>query len=128
MIGDLKLTGHVKYESGSDDKLIAYYKNAAAFIYPSTYEGFGIPLLEAMQFGCPVVCGDSTSMPEVAGNAANYFDPQSIDSMRFAIEKTVSASAEKALQIQRGLERVKHFSWNKCTLETIKVYQQLLCQ
>ena len=67
-------------------------------------------------------------MPEVAGDAANYFDPQSIDSMRFAIEKTVADSAEKALQIQRGHERVKQFSWNKCTLETIKVYQQLLCQ
>ena len=128
LIGDLKLTGHVKYESGSDDKLIAHYQNAAAFIHPSTYEGFGIPLLEAMQFGCPVLCSDTTSMPEVAGDAANYFDPQSIDSMRFAIEKTVSASAEKALQIQLGLERVKQFSWNKCTLETIKVYQQLLGQ
>ena len=128
LIDELKLTELVKYESGSDDKLIAHYKNASAFIHPSTYEGFGIPLLEAMQFGCPVVCGDTTSMPEVAGNAANYFDPKSIDSMRFAIEKTVSASAEKALQIQRGLERVKQFSWNKCTLETIKVYQQLLCQ
>ena len=128
LIGNLKLTGHVKYESGSDDKLIAHYQNAAAFIHPSTYEGFGIPLLEAMQFGCPVLCSDTTSMPEVAGDAANYFDPQSIDSMRFAIEKTVADSAEKALQIQRGHERVKQFSWNKCTLETIKVYQQLLCQ
>ena len=128
LIDELKLAELVKYESGSDDKLIAHYKNASAFIHPSTYEGFGIPLLEAMQFGCPVVCSDTTSMPEVAGNAANYFDPKSIDSMRFAIEKTVADTETKAQQIQRGHERVKQFSWNKCTLETIKVYHQLLCQ
>ena len=128
LIGDLKLTGHVKYESGSDDKLIAHYKNAAAFIHPSTYEGFGIPLLEAMQYGCPVMCSDTTSMPEVAGNAAIYFDPHSVDSMRTVIERTVQATQTMAQQTQHGYERVKQFSWNKCTRETIKVYQKLLCQ
>ncbi|HMS27950.1 MAG TPA: glycosyltransferase family 1 protein [Burkholderiaceae bacterium] len=125
-IEGLKLSDHVRQVSGSDEKLIAHYQNAAAYILPSTYEGFGIPLLEAMQFGCPVLCSDTTSMPEVAGNAACYFDPHSIDSMRSVIESTMQSTHLKDQKIQLGFERVKQFSWNKCTLETINLYRQLL--
>ena len=71
--------------NGDDAELAGYYKNASLFIYPSLYEGFGLPPLEAMNFGCPVACSNTSSIPEIVGNAAILFDPYSVDSMRDSI-------------------------------------------
>lgn len=112
--------------SGGDDLLASMYKHATAFIYPSLYEGFGIPPLEAMSFDCPVVCSNVGSIPEVVGNAGIYFDPYSIDSMAAAIEKLVQDSLLRDQMIARGRERIKFFCWKKCAEETLSIYRNLL--
>lgn len=112
--------------TGSDDVLAGLYASAAAFVYPSLYEGFGIPPLEAMSYDCPVVCANTSSIPEVVGDAAEMFDPYSIDDMRAAIEKVVLSKDYSASLISKGRERVRLFSWEKCAQETLAVYQKIL--
>jgi len=73
-----------------NEDLPSLYKNALCFVLPSLYEGFGLPVLEAMKFGCPVVISDVSSFPEVGGEAAIYFDPQSVDDIAQKIEKVIS--------------------------------------
>lgn len=116
----------IRQQSGSDEILNKLYMNAAAFVYPSTYEGFGLPPLEAMAQQCPVVSSHSSSMPEVIGNAAQYFDPHSIDSMSTAIEAVVYSSLRKQELIALGKERIKLFSWQRCAENTLTVYRKLL--
>jgi glycosyltransferase involved in cell wall biosynthesis len=116
----------VKQVSGNDDLLGQYYRSAQAFVYPSLYEGFGIPPLEAMAHHCPVISSNASSMPEVIGVAAEYFDPTELEDMRRAIENVVySESCQDNLR-KKGLERLAAFSWGKCTQETFDVYQSLL--
>lgn len=112
--------------SGNDSILAKYYKSASAFIYPSLYEGFGIPPLEAMSFDCPVVCSNASSIPEVVGSAAEMFDPYSLNSIRAAIELVVGSDALRKELIVRGRERIKHFSWKRCAQETLDVYRKIL--
>jgi glycosyltransferase involved in cell wall biosynthesis len=117
---------NVVYHSGSDSSLANIYTHAAAFVYPSLYEGFGIPPLEAMSFDCPVVCSNTSSMPEVVGKAGEYFDPYNIDSISESIEKVVFSSTLTDKLISRGRERVKLFSWEKCAKETQVVYRNTI--
>jgi glycosyltransferase involved in cell wall biosynthesis len=112
--------------SGDDSVLAGYYKSASAFIYPSFYEGFGLPPLEAMSFNCPVVCSNVSSIPEVVGDAAEVFDPHDPDSIRIAIERVVSNNELHDVLISRGQERIKHFSWKRCAQETLGIYQRVL--
>jgi len=116
----------VTHYSGGDDVLSGLYCAAAAFVYPSLYEGFGIPPLEAMSLGCPVVCSSSSSLPEAVGDAAEFFDPTDETEMRVAIERVVSSPARSRLLVDRGYERIKQFSWNRCAKETMQVYAQQL--
>lgn len=116
----------IRQFAGSDDELGLLYSEAAAFIYPSTYEGFGLPPLEAMAHNCPVVSSDRSSMPEVIGSAAEFFDPESIDAMIFALER-VLFSTERANELrQKGQARLKEFTWQRCAQETLRVYQSLI--
>jgi glycosyltransferase involved in cell wall biosynthesis len=119
-------TDSVKHISGTDEVLAGLYDSAAAFVYPSLYEGFGIPLLEAMSLGCPVACANSGSMPEVAGDAAELFDPYDESAIRAAIERVVLVPEYTAALIERGRRRAVLFSWEKCAKDTIGVYQQVL--
>jgi glycosyltransferase involved in cell wall biosynthesis len=119
-------SGSVRQVSGDDASLAEYYKLASAFIYPSLYEGFGIPPLEAMSFDCPVVCSGVSSIPEVVGDAAEMFDPYEPDSIRMAIERVVSDDVLKQALIARGRERIKLFSWRRCAQETLDVYRRVL--
>ncbi len=80
----------IRQVSGDDVLLSQYYKNALFFVYPSLYEGFGIPPLEAMGFGCPVACSDTSSIPEVVGDAAIMFDPNSIESIQGLTREIIS--------------------------------------
>ncbi len=116
----------IKYMSGTDDLLACLYASAAVFVCPSLYEGFGIPPLEAMSFGCPVVCSNTSSLPEVVGDAAELFDPASEVSMRTAIEQVVSNPEIAQILVKRGYERIKQFSWEKCAHETFNVYNKIL--
>lgn len=118
--------GSVKHVSGSDEVLARYYRHAHAFVYPSLYEGFGLPPLEAMANECPVVSSNTSSMPEVIGLAAEYFDPASIDNMAAAIENVVF-DEERGKQLRiLGRARVSQFSWPKCAQETLTVYRDSL--
>ncbi len=121
-----QLEGKVVQLSGSDDLLAQSYRQAAAFIYPSLYEGFGIPPLEAMSCRCPVVCSNVSSIPEIVGDAGEYFDPYDLDSISHAIEKVVYSEITSSNLKQLGSERVKLFSWDLCAKQTNKVYQSLL--
>ena len=116
----------LKEVNGNDATLAGYYKNASLFVYPSLYEGFGMPPLEAMHFGCPVVCSNSGSIPEEVGNAALLFDPYSVDSIRDNIISVLYNNKLKLSLTSKGLEQVKKFSWEKCARETYKIYKKVL--
>ena len=116
----------LKEINGDDATLAGYYKNASLFVYPSLYEGFGIPPLEAMHHGCPVVCSNSGSIPEVVGNAALLFDPYSVESIRNNIISVLYDNKLRLSLTSKGFEQVKKFSWEKCAKETYKVYKKVL--
>lgn len=120
------LGGQVRQVGGDDSVLAGLYRQAALFVYPSLYEGFGIPPLEAMSFDCPVVCSDASSIPEVVGDAAELFDPHSSDALVGAIERVLNDTALRQTLIARGRERIKRFSWERCAQQTMNVYQGLL--
>jgi len=104
------------------------YTYSKAMVLPSFYEGFGMTLLEAMKCGCPVISSDRGALPEIAGNAAEYFSPSDIEHIRNTIEGVIF-SEEKTLRLRRaGLERVRSFTWGKCAEETLGVYSHLLSQ
>lgn len=126
LMGALGLSAtQVIHVGGGDDRLAALYKGAAAFVYPSKYEGFGIPPLEAMSLDCPVICSNTSSIPEVVGNAGEYFDPYDQDSIRGSIERVLQSSARRAELAALGRERCKRFSWERCAQETLAVYRRL---
>jgi glycosyltransferase involved in cell wall biosynthesis len=112
--------------SGNDTILANLYSNASVFVYPSLYEGFGIPPLEAMSFNCPVVCSNVSSIPEVVADAGQYFDPNDIDSIADAIETVVFSEKISQELVMKGQNRVKYFSWEKCAEQTSLVYKSLL--
>jgi len=118
--------GSVLHMSGTDDVLAGLYGSAGAFVYPSLYEGFGIPLLEAMSLGCPVVCSNTSSLPEVVGDAAELFNPYDESAMRDAIERVVSNPEYATSLIEKGRRRASLFSWEKCAKETLNVYYKIL--
>jgi glycosyltransferase involved in cell wall biosynthesis len=109
-----------------DDSLAFLYKKADLFVFPSIYEGFGIPLLEAFSCDCPVVCSNSSSLPEIADNAAAYFNPADIDSIFSTMAKVLGNNNLKEELIQNGRKRLKIFSWEKTAHETKKVYESIL--
>lgn len=109
-------TGYV-----TDEQINWLYKNAFCFVLPSLYEGFGIPLLEAMSFNCPVISSFTSSLPEVGDEACLYFDPKNEDDL---LEKLVSLKENESLRqelIEKGKKRLKLFSWNKCAQETLEI-------
>lgn len=124
-IRTLGLQDSIKQISGDDRLLSMLYRQASAFVYPSLYEGFGIPPLEAMGFGCPVICSNTSSIPEVVGGAARLCDPADIDAMRAAIEAVVGSSDLRDDLVQRGRERIQHFSWDRTAKETLDIYREL---
>ncbi|MDD5580246.1 MAG: glycosyltransferase family 1 protein [Methylobacter sp.] len=127
LMGKLGISNHqVVQVSGSDEQLAGYYQNAAAFVYPSLYEGFGIPPLEAMSLQCPVICSNTSSIPEVVGDAGEYFEPAQIDSMRVAMETVLQSSERRNALIQRGLKKCAEYSWERCAEETLAVYRSLV--
>lgn len=111
---------------GSDDVLGAAYANAAAFVYPSLYEGFGIPPLEAMSAGCPVLCSNTSSLPEVVGDAALQFDPLDVEALRDSLIQVADSEELRRDLVLRGHVRRKQFSWEKCAAQTLDVYRQVL--
>jgi glycosyltransferase involved in cell wall biosynthesis len=117
----------VRRMTGSDTLLGHLYSNAVALIYPSLYEGFGIPPLEAMAYGCPVLCSNRSSIPEVVGDAGLYFDPESLDSIADAMERVAAVTEVRVELSILGGERAKLFSWDRCAAQTMNVYRDLVC-
>lgn len=116
----------VIFTSGDDHHLVRFYRHATALIFPSLHEGFGLPVLEAMSFGCPVVCSSVTSIPEVGGDAVMYFDPRDVESIADAFRRTLYDSQMLADLKKGGIDRARLFSWKKCALETADVYRNVL--
>jgi glycosyltransferase involved in cell wall biosynthesis len=108
-----------------DEDLPALYNAADLFVYPSLYEGFGLPPLEAMACGTPVITSNTSSLPEVVGNAGIMVDPYDVDGLADAMHKVLSNEGLREDMIKRGLERAKMFSWEKCARETLKVYEEV---
>lgn len=127
LIEKLELTSNqLMHVTGDDGKLACFYRDAALFVYPSLYEGFGIPPLEAMALDCPVACSNTSSIPEVVGDAAEYFDPNNTDSIRSAIESVLNSDVRRAELIGLGRLRYPTFTWARCASETLSVYNRLL--
>jgi glycosyltransferase involved in cell wall biosynthesis len=116
----------VEQIGGGDETLAHLYANAAAFVYPSLYEGFGIPPLEAMSLGCPVLCSNTSSLPEVVGDAGEYFEPTKIDSITDAIERVMDSSMRRESLVAKGQARCASFSWARCAEETLAVYGRVV--
>ena len=126
LISSLGLDSDVTYLQYIDgDDLPVLYSAAEVFVYPSLYEGFGLPPLEAMACGCPVVTSNISSIPEVVGNAALLTDPIDIKSVCDSIHLLLSDDNLKNEVIKKGLANVKRFSWNQCAKETLAVYENL---
>ncbi len=105
----------------SNEEKATLYSGAETLVYPSIYEGFGLPILEAFACKCPVVTSDVSSMPEVAGNAAVLVDPSSVDSIAEGIKKALD---NKKGLVEKGIKRAKEFSWQKAAEETLEVYRE----
>lgn len=121
----LKLKGNGIYFKGyvSNDELLNYYKNALALVYPSLYEGFGLPILEAMSLGVPVITSDRAPMPEVAGEAAIYVDPEDESSIKSAMERLVNDEHLRKSLKSQGFERSKKFDCKSAAQKTIRAYE-----
>lgn len=125
LIRSLDLSNKVLEYAGTDEVLANLYKYATAFVYPSLYEGFGIPPLEAMHYGCPVLVSNTSSILEVVGQAGLYFNPTSVDDLSFHLDKILHDDMLRTELIQRGHEQEKIFSWDVCAKETLKLYHQI---
>lgn len=117
----IKYLGYV-----SDSELRALYENAVCLVYPSFYEGFGLPPLEAMACGCPVIVSNAASLPEVCGDAALYCDPHSVEDIAEKIKEMVTNEALRNELRQKGIERAKQFTWERCARETISIIEKVL--
>lgn len=126
MFKNNKIENRILLHSFSEKKLYSYYKNAVMFVYPSLYEGFGLPILEAFDSECACVLSNTSSLPEVGGNAAAYFNPKDSDSILQTIEKVYYDKEYKQQLIKFGSQRKSFFSWEKCASETIKGYESIL--
>ncbi len=120
------VAGRVRHVGGSDAVLAACYAHASLFVCPSLYEGFGIPVLEAMSLECPVACSNSSSLPEVVGDAARLFDPLDRDSIRGALESVLESPSAAAALRERGRVRRQLFSWRNCAEKTMEIYRRVL--
>jgi len=122
----MQIENKILYRNADDASLATLYSNSLAFIFPTLYEGFGIPALEAMNCDCPVIMSNTSSLPEVGGDAAVYFDPNNIDDMRLKIEKVVfNKDLRNELILKASIQRQK-FSFEKTAKQTLEVYQQFL--
>jgi glycosyltransferase involved in cell wall biosynthesis len=113
--------GHVENTA----ELVMFYKNASAFIFPSLYESFGIPNLEAMTCGCPVITSNTGSLPEICGDAALYLNPYDADDIREKINTLLENPVLKQDLIQKGYNRVKHFSWESSAKKLLSIIQEI---
>lgn len=129
LVEDLGLTDRVRFTGWvSRAELEGLYRGATAFVYPTLIEGFGLPVLEAMQRGVPVACSNTSSLPEVAGDAALLFDPHDVAAIASAIDRMLGESDLRSELIDRGHARAAEFSWQRCARETAESFDRALAQ
>jgi alpha-1,3-rhamnosyl/mannosyltransferase len=108
-----------------NDELVALYNRAEALVFPSLYEGFGLPVLEAMACGCPVICSNVTSLPEVAGKAALFVKPMDEQAIAEAMRRIIKDENLRQSLGQQGVQRAALFDWRKTVVETVLVYREI---
>ena len=113
-------TGYV-----TDRQLAACYRCCTAFVFPSLYEGFGLPALEAMAHGAPVASSNAGALPEVCGSAAVYFDPRSVESIVDAVDRILTDPNVRRHLTEAGPSRAREFSWRKAAEQTVEVYRRV---
>lgn len=121
-----KISERIQQRNLSDKELIIAYKRALGFVYPSLYEGFGMPILEAFACGCPLVCSNTSCFPEIAREGASFFNPQNSESIRFSIEKILYDTIYRNELIEKGKNIEKNFSWQKTFNQTMNLYKSIL--
>jgi glycosyltransferase involved in cell wall biosynthesis len=122
----LGIAGKVSHVDANDLELSMYYRNAACLVYPSLYEGFGLPPLEAMSLNCPVIASSEGSIPEICKDAAEYFDPSSIDSIEHVLSATLEDEQRIHQMRQSGLVLAKLFTWEKTASATLDAYEKVI--
>ena len=118
---DIIFTGYVK-----DDDAYTLYSNALAFCLPSLYEGFGLPILEAMKCGCPVITSDCSSTAEVAGSAGVLVDPLNVTQIAEAMKRIYTDESFRKELVEKGYAREKEFSWGTAAEKTLEIYREIL--
>lgn len=109
----------------SDAELALFYRHALALVYPSVYEGFGLPVLEAMSLGTPVIACQRASLPEVAGKAGILIEPDNLEALHAAMELLLESESERSTRSLLGREQAKHFSWEQASRVLLKTYEEL---
>lgn len=128
LITALHLDGRVSQRWVTDEELAIMYNRSQVFVYPSEYEGFGLPLLEAFSCGAPAVCAKASCFPEIAGEGADYFPADDAAAMAAAMQRVLE-SQDYANELRaRGAERLTHFSWQRCAAKTKATYQKAIDQ
>lgn len=108
----------------TDKELVLFYQHAALFVYPSAYEGFGLPVVEAMACGVPVIISNRTSLPEVADGAALIIEPDNHEEFVNGLQKGLEDEAWRINAIENGIKKAKQYTWEKCVNETVKIYKK----
>lgn len=134
LLAELSVESQVDQAYVSDAQMLKLFENAVAFVYPSRYEGFGIPILDAFAVGCPVLLSNASCFPEVGADAALYFDLDDVCDLRGKIRKILPLKESDNLEVDarrhdlivRGKDRVSIYTWARCTEETVRVYSRVM--
>ncbi len=125
LLRKLHVLDSVQHLFVNDQQMKELYSKAALFVFPSEYEGFGIPVLESFACGCPIALSDASSFPEVAGSAGVFFDPKNVDSMVDAVSRILNSEKYRTEKIEEGYLQMQKFSWKKMAEETCAIYRGL---
>lgn len=126
LIASQQLSGRLLQVGASDGELAQLYAGAKVFVFPSLYEGFGIPVLEAFSCGCPVIVSNTGSLPEVAGNSGVVVDASDESELLKSVEHVLNDDEFRSELIMKGYNRAAHFSWDRVACETVEVYERIL--
>jgi glycosyltransferase involved in cell wall biosynthesis len=126
LVNSLKILGQCHQVTPNDAQLKQLYQNALAFIFPSIYEGFGLPILESFEAQCPVILSNIEVFHEIGGDAAVYLDPESNEDIEEKISHVLFSTEKQSSMKNRGRERLKYFTADSCINKTLQVYKSLL--
>ncbi len=127
LINKYKCTNHIiNFGYIDDNDIDSFYENAIAFIFPSCYEGFGIPILEAFKNNCPVILSNTSCFPEIAGDAGIYFDPNSVESIIETIKSSIYNNELLNEKVKKGSQKIKKYTWESTALNTLNVYNKIV--